>query len=71
MKKIKNDELRKLNDTELDKTLLEVRKNLMKANAQIATGTVPENPGEVKILKKTIARIHTIKSEKRRVGKKV
>ena len=69
--KIKNDELRKLNDNELDKKLLEIRKALMKANAQIATGTVPDNPGEVKVLKKTIARIHTIRTEKRRQVKNV
>lgn len=62
--KIKSKELRKLDNKELDKRLLEMRKDLLKINAKIATGTTPENPSMVKNLKKTIARIHTIKTEK-------
>ena len=32
----------------------------MKVNAQIAMGTVPENPGRIKEIKKTIARIKNL-----------
>tara|TARA_Y100000310_G_C20617742_1_gene781563 strand:- start:956 stop:1177 length:222 start_codon:yes stop_codon:yes gene_type:complete len=64
--KIKGKELRKLSNKELDNKLLEMRKNLLKVNAKIATGTTPENPSMVRNLKKTIARIHTIKTEKQK-----
>ena len=63
--KLKNDQLRKMNEQELDNKLLELKKDLIKVNAQIAAGTVPENPGNVKNLKKTVARILTIKTEKK------
>ena len=42
--------------------LIELRKELIKHNAQIATGTTPKSPGQVKQTKKTIARILTIVS---------
>lgn len=66
--KIKNEELRKMNNSELQNKLVELKKDLIKINAQIAAGTVPENPGNVKNVKKTVARIHTIIKEKE--GKK-
>jgi len=69
--KVKSDEIRKFSEKEIVSKLRELRKNLMKINAQIATGTVPENPSNVKNIKKSIARILTIQSEKRRgEGKK-
>jgi large subunit ribosomal protein L29 len=64
--KIKNNELRKMSEKQLDEKLIELRKELIKINAQVSTGTVPENPGNVKNVKKTIARIFTIKTEKKK-----
>ena len=64
--KIKSKELIKLNDKELDSKLLDMKKDLLKVNAKIATGTTPENPGMVRNIKKTIARIYTIKTEKQK-----
>ena len=43
--KIKNEQLRKMNDDELNNKLFELKKDLIKVNAQIAAGTIPENPG--------------------------
>ena len=69
--KIKNKDLRNLNRQELNTKLFELKKNLIKINAQIAAGTVPENPGNVKNVKKTVARILTIMNEsKKEVPKK-
>ena len=67
--KIKNNELRKLGNEQLNEKLKELKKELIKINAQISTGTVPENPGNVKNIKKTIARILTIQKEKEVVSK--
>ena len=54
---IKKSDLKKMKADELDKKLVELRQELMKANAQITSGTVPENPGRVREMKKTIARL--------------
>lgn len=43
--------------------IVELKKELLKMNSQIAVGTSPENPGRVKQIKKEIARILTIMSE--------
>jgi len=68
--KVKNNELRKMNDKELESKLVELRKSLIKMNAQVASGTVPENPGDVRNVKKTIARIHTIRTQKTKEASK-
>ncbi len=57
--KLKKSDLEKMEKKDLEKQLTELRKELIKVNAQIATGTVPENPGNVKNIKKNIARILT------------
>lgn len=49
---------------ELESRLVELRKDLMKENAQIALGTNPKSPGKVRHTKKTIARILTIINQK-------
>jgi large subunit ribosomal protein L29 len=61
---MKIQELRSLSDKELDEKLLELKKEIMKNNGQIATGTTPKSPGHFKQLKKNIARIHTLKKER-------
>lgn len=50
-------EIKSMNEEELKAKLKELRLDLMKQNAQVATGTVPPNPGQIKIKKKNIARI--------------
>ena len=69
--KIKAKELRGMKDDELRDKLTEVRKELMKINSQIAVGTVPESPGKVRQIKKTIARMLTILNERRKQPKAV
>lgn len=53
-------ELRQLSEQDLKQKMDELYKDLMKENAQISTGTVPKNPGKIKVMKKSIARIKTI-----------
>lgn len=57
-------ELRALGAKEIDEKLLELKKELLKMRGQIAVGTIPKNPGQVKNLKKGIAQIMLIKQEK-------
>jgi len=57
---MKAKELRALSRKDLRKKLEELRKDLIKENSSIATGTTPKSPGKVKNMKKTIARIMTI-----------
>ncbi len=61
---MKSKELRNLSKKDLEAKLLEIKKELIRLNAQIATGTVPKSPGQVKQIKKTIAKILTIQKEK-------
>ncbi len=61
---VKKKELKNMNESELDKQLKDLRMELMKSNSQVASGTAPKNPGQIKQVKKTIARILTIKKGK-------
>ncbi len=54
---INKKELKNLNDDDLRNKLNEIRKELIKENAQIAVGTTPKSPGQIKQMKKSIARI--------------
>lgn len=49
---------------DLQEKLGELYKDLMKDNAQIATGTLPKNPGKIKMTKKTIAKIKQVLAAK-------
>lgn len=61
---MKAKELRAMNEFDLNNKLAELKKELMKINSQIAIGTIPKSPGKVKEVKRTIAKILTIKKEK-------
>lgn len=58
---IKKNELKDMNSEEIDERIIELRKELMNARAKSASGVAPDNPGKVKEIKKTIARLLTIK----------
>ena len=53
-------EIKSLDEAGLNEKLVE----LIKINAQIAIGTTPKNPGQVKKIKKTIARVMGVKGNK-------
>lgn len=65
MKKIRAKELKSLEKAQLESKLAEAKKELLKLNAKIATKIVPENPGSIKQIKKTIARILTFKKQQK------
>jgi len=61
---IKNKTLREMGDNELRAKLTELRKELMKLTAQARTGSPPKNTSQIRIIRKTIARILTILNER-------
>ena len=61
---IKKKELKGMSIQELNNKLSELKKEKIKNKAQVATGTIPKSPGQVKVNKKTIARIMTIINQK-------
>jgi ribosomal protein L29 len=60
---MKTKEIKGMSKEDLDNKLEELKKELMKINAQIATGTTPKSPGNVTQIKKTIAKISMIKKQ--------
>ena len=58
-----NEEIRDMTPAERRSELDEMETELLNAKAVQAAGGAPENPGRVKELKKTIARIKTIQRE--------
>lgn len=54
-------ELTKLSDADKEKKMKESKLELLKLRAQVSQGTVLKSPGQVRQLKKTIARLLTIK----------
>ena len=56
---IKKNELKQMKEDQLKEKLKELRKEMIKINAQRSSKTVPENPGRVKEIRRTIARLLT------------
>jgi len=56
-------EIRGIDKTTLDEKKLELKKELIKLNAQVALGTALKNPGQVRKFKKTLARLITVEHE--------
>ena len=66
---IKKNEFGQMNEKSLNEKLIELKKELMKYNSQRSSGTPPENPGRVKEVRKTIARIYTKLGQKKEAPK--
>lgn len=62
----RKDEIRKMSSEERQKNLNELSLRMLRFTARIASGGNVENPGEIKEIKRTIARIKTIENEKAR-----
>lgn len=56
-------EIRKMEAGELARKTDELRRELVRLKAQASMGTAPESPGKIKAIKKTIARVLTIKHQ--------
>ncbi|MBR9678368.1 MAG: 50S ribosomal protein L29 [Nanoarchaeota archaeon] len=58
---MKKRDIQKMTIAELDKKQKEIELELLKINTKKSSGAPPENPGQIKQLRKTIARIQTRK----------
>ena len=59
-KKLKAKEIRALSAAEAATRLRECFKELMKLRSQVASKAQLENPGSIRVLRRTIARLYTI-----------
>ena len=57
MSLIKKTELKQMDEKKLKGKLIELRKEMIKIRSQISTGTLPQNPGGVKEIRRTIAKL--------------
>lgn len=61
---MKKKELKQLSKDQLKEKLIGLRKDLMRLNTQRSTKTIPENPSNIKNLRRNIARILTLIKQK-------
>ncbi len=59
-------EIREMSDDQVEKQLKDLRNELLKERAITSTGGAPENPGRIRELRRTIARILTIRKEEKK-----
>jgi large subunit ribosomal protein L29 len=60
---LKMAEIREMNEEELDRKLVELRSELAKQRAAMASGAGMENPGVIRAIRRSIARILTYMNE--------
>jgi large subunit ribosomal protein L29 len=65
----KTKEFRSLTVEEIKNHLNELRKEIMKENVQVSSGTAPVNPGKLRQSKKNVARLFTVLAQKSKGGK--
>ena len=61
---LRSDEIQGMSEPEMDERLAQLRKELMKINGVLASGGIPEEVGKAREIRRTIARIRTIKAQR-------
>lgn len=61
---LRSEEIRDMTLAEMDEKRREMLAEYSREQALLATGTAPENPGRIKALRRTIARLNTIIHER-------
>ncbi len=61
---LRNEEIRDMSPDEINEKLTELRNELLRERTIVAAGGAPDNPGRIKEIRRTIARMKTIKAEK-------
>jgi large subunit ribosomal protein L29 len=62
---MKNKDIKKIKNEDINKTLSALRGELMILQGQSKTGTPPKNPGQIKAIKRTMAKLYTINNQKK------
>ncbi|OYT42223.1 MAG: 50S ribosomal protein L29 [Candidatus Aenigmarchaeota archaeon ex4484_224] len=65
---LKIKDIRKMKTEELNKKLRELKLELMKELANVKMGRPIKNPGKIRSIKKSIARILTVLNERKKLG---
>lgn len=60
---LRSDDIRDMDDSALDEKLNDLNTELAKERGKIAVGGFPENEGRIREIRRTIARIKTIRTE--------
>ena len=68
MAQTKKNDLKNMSNEQLKVQITDLKKDLMKLQSQVARGTPPENPGKIRSLKRSIARILTFMNMKKTGG---
>ena len=61
---MKKKDLKKMSESDIDKQLKELRLELLKERGNVEMGGNVKNPGKIRSIRKTIARMLTLKSQK-------
>jgi len=61
---LKKNDLKQITKKQIEDKVTELRKELMKFNAQRVVGAAIENPGRIKELRRSIAKLLTAKNQK-------
>ncbi len=61
---LRSDDIRTMNESEVEEKVNDLKLELAKERGKIAVGGFPENPGRLKEIRRTLARIKTIQGEK-------
>ncbi|MGD2247989.1 MAG: 50S ribosomal protein L29 [Candidatus Methanofastidiosia archaeon] len=61
---LRSEEIRDMASAEMEEKRKELLAEYSREQALLATGTAPENPGRIKALRRTIARLNTIIHER-------
>jgi len=61
----KIDEIRNMNEEEIAEELRKLESDLIRERGVVTAGGAPEKPGRIRDIRKTIARINTVKKERK------
>ncbi len=63
-------EIREMSEQQMTDKIKELKTELGKMKSQVRSGGAPENPGKMRGIRRTIARLETIRAEKAKTGGK-
>ena len=66
---MKYSDIQKLSVADREKKVNEMKIELLKLNGQVATGTIPKSPGQIKQIKRTLARFKTLETAEKKTTK--